>query len=75
MEEQVASQLMDRLASDPALRAEFQRDPQETVKKLGLDLDDQDREALNAIDWGSLSDEELVERVSKRGAASPDNFC
>jgi hypothetical protein len=49
----------------PSLRAEFQRAPAETATRAGLDLSDDDLRALQSVDWG---DEQLMARVSKRGA-------
>jgi hypothetical protein len=43
----------------------MRKDPEGAAERSGLQLDDEDRQALRSIDW-SGSDEELKERVSKR---------
>jgi hypothetical protein len=57
--------LAGRLTNDPALRAEFQRDPEAAAVTAGIELDDSDREALRSEDWQSIGDQELAARVSK----------
>jgi hypothetical protein len=42
----------------------MRRDPEGAAERSGLQLDDEDREALRSIDW-SGTDEQLNERVSK----------
>ena len=57
-------QLADRFVNDASFRQEMRRDPEGAVEHSGLQLDDEDRQALRSIDWGG-SDEVLRERVSK----------
>ncbi len=57
-------QLADRFVNDAQFREEMRRDPEGAAQRSGLQLDDEDREALRSVDW-SGSDEELKERVSK----------
>jgi hypothetical protein len=65
MGQQEMQALADRLINDPALRAEFQRDPEAAAAAAGIELDDADREALRTGDWKQVGDEELATRVSK----------
>ena len=65
MGQQALRALSDRLADDPQLRAEFQRDPEAAAASAGIKLDDSDREALRSEDWGQAIDQELAARVSK----------
>ena len=58
-------QLTDRFINDAQFREEMRRDPEGAAERSGLQLDDEDKQALRSIDW-SGSDEELMERVSKR---------
>ena len=57
-------QLADRFISDMQFREQMKQDPEGAAERTGLQLDDEDRQALRSIDW-SGSDEELKERVSK----------
>jgi hypothetical protein len=50
--------------NDPAFREQMRQDPEGTAKSTGLELDEEDRQALRSVDW-SQSDEQLKERVSK----------
>lgn len=58
-------QLADRFMNDAQFREEMKQDPEGAAERSGLQLDDEDRQALRSIDW-SGSHEELKERVSKR---------
>ncbi len=58
-------QLADRFMNDAGFREEMRRDPEGAAERSGLQLDEEDKQALRSIDW-SGSDEELKERVSKR---------
>jgi hypothetical protein len=57
-------QLADRFMNDTGFREEMKRDPEGAAERSGLNLDDEDRQALKSIDWNQ-SDQELQERVSK----------
>ena len=57
-------QLADKFMNDSNFRDEMRRDPEGTAERSGYRLDDEDKQALQSIDWGG-SDEELKERVSK----------
>ena len=67
MSQETIQALADRLTNDPQLRAEFQRDPEAAAATAGIELDDSDRKALRSEDWAQVADEELSNRVSKRG--------
>jgi putative modified peptide len=63
MNHEELSRLMDLWSGDAAFRAGLRKDPLAAIAQTGLQLSDEDREAVAAIDW-SLSDEELVARAS-----------
>lgn len=58
-------QLADRFMNDAQFREEMKQDPEGAAERSGLQLDEEDKQALRSIDW-SGTDEELKERVSKR---------
>ena len=58
-------QLADRFMNDAQFREEMKQDPEGAAERSGLQLDEEDKQALRSLDW-SVSDEELKERVSKR---------
>jgi hypothetical protein len=60
-----SEELLSRLTEDPDFREEFRADPEAAAAKRGIELSDEEREALRKLDV-SGSDEELTERVSKR---------
>jgi hypothetical protein len=57
-------QLADRFMNDAEFREQMKQDPEGTAERSGLQLDDEDKQALRSIDW-SGTDEQLNERVSK----------
>ena len=57
-------QLTDRFMNDADFRERMRQDPEGTAKSAGIELDEEDRQAIQSIDW-SGSDEQLKERVSK----------
>jgi hypothetical protein len=57
--------LADRFMNDAQFREQMRRDPEGAARSEGLELDDEDRQALRSIDW-NLPDEQLNERVSKK---------
>jgi hypothetical protein len=61
---QQAEAFIQNLMDGPSLRADFQRAPEETARRAGLDLSNDDLKALRSVDWG---DEQLMARVSRRG--------
>jgi hypothetical protein len=60
---------LDRVLNDPQLRSKFRSDPDGTIREAGLD--DQQRQALAGTNWSEVSDEELVQRISKSGRIHP----
>jgi hypothetical protein len=56
--------LIDRWLNDPGFREELRRDPEEAVRRSGVELDADEWAALRGIDW-SFSDEELQLRANK----------
>ncbi|HEX6508106.1 MAG TPA: Os1348 family NHLP clan protein [Chloroflexota bacterium] len=57
-------QIMDRYTSDPAFRDEMRSDPEGTIQRNGWQLDEEERAALQGIDW-NLPDEQLKARIGK----------
>jgi hypothetical protein len=57
-------QLADRFMNDADFRGQMRQDPEGAAERSGLQLDDEDKQALRSIDW-SGSDEVLSERISK----------
>ena len=57
-------QLTDRFMNDPEFRERMKQDPEGTAEAQGFQLDEEDRQTLQSIEW-SLPDEQLKERVSK----------
>jgi hypothetical protein len=62
--QEAMQQLADRFVNDAEFREQMRQDPEETARRSGLNLDEEDRQALRSIGWGG-SDEDLKERVSK----------
>jgi hypothetical protein len=62
--QEAMQQLTERFMNDADFREEMRQDPEGTAQRSGLQLDEEDRQALKSIDW-SGSNEELKERVSK----------
>ena len=57
-------QLADKFMNDTTFREEMRRDPEGAAERLGLPLDEEDKQALRSMDW-SGTDEALNDRVSK----------
>ena len=57
-------QLTERFMNDAEFREQMKQDPEGSADSTGLQLDEEDRQALRSVDW-SGSDEQLKERVSK----------
>jgi hypothetical protein len=64
-------QLADRFINDAEFREQMKQDPEGAAERSGLQLDEEDKQALRSIDW-SGSDEELNDRVSK---ATRPSWC
>ena len=65
--QEAMQQLTDRFMNDPEFREQMRQDPEGAAERSGFQLDEEDRQALQSVDW-SLPDEQLKERVSKRGS-------
>jgi hypothetical protein len=63
--QEAMQQLADRFVNDAEFRERMRQDPEGTANGSGLELDEEDRQALRSMDWDG-SDEQLKERVSKR---------
>ena len=63
MTNETAEGFLDRVLNDPKLRSKFRSDPEGTMREAGLD--EQQRQALAGTNWSEVSDEELVQRISK----------
>ncbi len=64
MSRQAVEQLMDRWMNEPIFRDEIRRDPEGTVRRMNLELDEDEWAALRNMDW-TLPDEELQARANK----------
>jgi hypothetical protein len=62
--QEAMQQLADKFMNDADFREQMRQDPEGAAERSGLQLDDEDKQALKSMDW-SGSDEELKERVSK----------
>jgi hypothetical protein len=62
--QEAMQQLADRFMNDADFREEMRQDPEGAAERSGLQLDEENRQALKSMDWSS-SDEELHARVSK----------
>ncbi len=62
--QEAMQQLADRFMNDPDFREQMRQDPEGAAEGAGLELDEEDRQALRSVDW-NLPDEELKQRVSK----------
>ena len=60
--------LAARLASDDHFREQFRSDARTTVRSYGIKLNTAELEALDAVDWDAMTDDELLVRV--RGASA-----
>jgi hypothetical protein len=63
MNTDAATRFLDQLINNPELRSQFRDDPEATMIRAGLD--EQQRKALAGVDWNSVPDQELAQRVSK----------
>jgi hypothetical protein len=55
---------MDRWMNEPNFRDEIRRNPEGTVRRMNLELDEDEWAALRNMDW-TLPDEELQARANK----------
>lgn len=66
MSRQAVKQLIDRWINEPAFREELRADPEGTVRRSGLELVEDEWQALRQIDW-PLPNEELQARANFEG--------
>ncbi len=71
---QLIEQLADSFINDPEFREQMRLDPVGTAERFGIELDEEDRQALLSIDW-TLPDEQLTERASKSQLACSCGGC
>ncbi|MBI4371666.1 MAG: hypothetical protein HY552_05145 [Elusimicrobia bacterium] len=64
MDQQKIKTLMDRWTADAEFRRELRANPEDAVRKAGVELDAEEKAALRAMDW-RLPDRELETRISK----------
>ncbi len=64
MGSEAMQQLADRWMNDREFREEMRRDPEGTAERSGVELNEENRQTLQSLDW-SESDQELRPRVSK----------
>lgn len=62
--QEAMQELADKYMNDADFREQMRHDPEGAAERSGLQLDEEDKQALKSMDWGA-SDEELHERVSK----------
>jgi hypothetical protein len=62
--QEAMQQLADRFMNDADFREQMRQDPEGTAERSGLQLDEEDKQALKSVDWDA-SDEALNARVSK----------
>ena len=65
MDETTGRAVLDRWSEDPGFRSALRADPVTAITGIGVELTDDDREFLAAVDW-TLSDEELEALLEKR---------
>ena len=58
-------QLIDRWYNDAAFRAAMRADPEGTLARCGIELSEDEREALRRLDAAQPTDAQLEERISK----------
>lgn len=64
MSRESVEELIDKWMSDKEFRADIRKDAEGAVRRLGMDLTEEEWAALRNVDW-SLSDEELKSRISR----------
>jgi hypothetical protein len=62
---EAASRFLDQLINNPQLRSQFRADPEGTMVSAGID--ERDRKELAEMNLADVPDQELAQRVSKRG--------
>jgi hypothetical protein len=67
-------ELLDRWMDDTNFRAAVRSNPEAAVRATGIELNDEEWQAVRAVDW-SLSDEELTTRANKSGSCEGIDWC
>ena len=65
MDDKRLETLADKWTNDQTFREALRADPQKAVADLGITLDEDERAALDSLDFANLSDAELEQRVSQ----------
>ncbi len=56
--QEAMQQLTDRFMNDPEFREQMRQDPEGTAERSGFEMDEENRQTLQSLDW-SESDQEL----------------
>lgn len=64
MSREVVKKMIDLWMNDPGFRAALRENAENTVHKMGFQLDEEEWKVIKNIDW-KLSDEDLKSRISK----------
>ncbi len=64
MSEQGAQMVLERWTEDESFRLQMRRDPKAAVRSIGADLDEEQLQYFESIDW-SLPDEQLQPLLEK----------
>jgi len=64
MSKEAVKGVVDRWLNDAAFREELRQDAEGAVRRMGVELDADEWEALKSIDW-SQPDAELMSRANK----------
>src|SRR5215211_4050131 len=73
--QEAMSQLAERFMNDTDFREQMRQDPEGTAQRSGLQLDEEDPQALRSMDWSS-SDEQFREQMRQdpEGAAERSGY-
>ncbi len=61
---ETVGKLIDKWINDPGFRFAFRKDPEAVIKKMKIQLSDDELATLKKVDW-NCSDEDLKTRISK----------
>ena len=65
MSQENVDALLDRWINDEEFRSSARTDLDAAIKSTGLELNDEEWEALRAIDLSTVTNQQLEERISK----------
>jgi hypothetical protein len=57
-------QLASQLRASSAMRDQLRADPRATIHSSGVSFGQDELDALDAVDWANMTDDELVTRVN-----------